>query len=173
MAPRKSKPRKGTGRTRSGRSAGRGKAGKRAGAGRRAARAPRRAAKPKPAAGSSLASLARKIVRATSDPSRFDLRDLYAEGCVSREATGDVSTGFAGLEAKLKRWEAMQERTEWKPRRVLTDAECICIEWDATVHLRDGRVVPLAEVAVHEVRDGKIVAERFYYNPLALAPRAG
>ena len=164
MAPRKSKPRKSTGRA--GRSAGRRKAGKPA----RAGRAPRRAAKPKPAAGSSLASLARKIVRATSDPSRFDLRDLYAEGCVSREASGAVATGIAGLEEKLARWEAMQERTEWKPRRVLTDAECICIEWDATVHLRDGRVVPLAEVAVHEVRDGKIVAERFYYNPMALAP---
>jgi ketosteroid isomerase-like protein len=167
MAPRKSKPRKSTSRARAGKAARPTKAGKGA---RRAAKAPRRAAKPKAAAGSGLAAFARKIVRATQDPSLFDLRDLYAEGCVSREGTGDVATGIAGLEAKLARWESMQERSEWKPRKVFTDANCICIEWDATVHMRDGRVVPLAEVAVHEVRDGKIVAERFYYNPMALAP---
>ena len=168
MATRKSKPRKSTSRARAGKPAKRAKAGK---AGKRAARARRPAEKPKAAAGSALAAFARKIVRAAQDPARFDLRDLYAEGVVSCEATGDVATGIAGLEAKLARWESMQERTEWKPRKVFTDVNAICIEWDATVHLRDGRVVPLAEVAVHEVRDGKIVSERYYYNPMALAPQ--
>src|SRR5262245_39384829 len=168
MATRKSKPRKkSTSRKPAKRAKGR--------AGKPSARAPRRASKPKPkpkaAAGSPLAALARKIVRATQDPALFDLRDLYAEGAVSREANGNVATGIAGLEAKLARWEAMQERTEWKPRKVFTDSDAICIEWDATVHMRDGRVVPLVEVALHEIRDGKIVAERFYYNPMALAPQ--
>ena len=176
MATRKSKPRKSTSRARAGKPAKRakaGKAGKTGQAGKRAARAPRRAEKPKAAAGSALAAFARKIVRAAQDPARFDLRDLYAEGVVSREATGDVATGIAGLEAKNARWESMQERSEWKPRKIFTDANTICVEWDATVHLRDGRVVPLAEVAVHEVRDGKIVSERFYYNPMAFAPQQG
>jgi ketosteroid isomerase-like protein len=152
-----------------------GQAGRAAKASKRPARkASARAARPKAAAGSgsALAAFARKIVRATQDPSLLDLRDLYAEGCVSREATGNVDTGFAGLEAKNRRWEAMQERSEWKPRKVWSDGNAICIEWDATVYMRDGRVVPFAEVAVHEVRDGKIVAERYYYNPMALAPRS-
>jgi len=168
MATRKSKPRKkSTSRKPAKRAKGR--AGKRS-ATARSAPARRPAPKPKTAAGSPLAALARKIVRATQDPALFNLRELYAEGAVSREASGQVDTGIAGLEAKLARWESMQERTEWKPRKVFTDADAICIEWDATVHMRDGRVVPLVEVAVHEVRDGKIVAERFYYNPMALAP---
>jgi len=171
MATRKSKPRKSASRARASKPAKRAKAGKAGKAGKRAAKAPRPAEKPKAAAGSALAAFARKIVRAAQDPALFELRDLYAEGVVSREASGDVATGIAGLEAKNARWESMQERSEWKPRKVFTDANTICIEWDATVHLRDGRVVPLAEVAVHEVRDGKIVSERFYYNPLALAPQ--
>ena len=43
-------------------------------------------------------------------------------------------------------------------------------ELDAEVKLRDGRLVSLQETAVHDVRDGKIVSERYYYNPMALAP---
>jgi len=141
-------------------------------AARGAARASARTASPRAAAGSALLALARKIVRATQEPARFDLRDLYAEGAVSREASGDVATGFAELEAKLARWDSMQERTEWTPRKVLADGDSICIEWDATVWTRDGRVVPLAEVAVHDIRDGKIVSERFYYNPRVFAPQS-
>jgi ketosteroid isomerase-like protein len=166
MAARKTKARKTTAR-RSTRPAKRAKAAR---APKRPAKA--RAAKAKAARAPDTAALARKIVRMTQDPSLFDLRELYAEGAVSREATGNVATGFAELEAKSRRWEAMQERSEWKPRRVFSDGNAICIEWEATVHMRDGRVVPFAEVAIHEVRDGKIVAERFYYNPMALAPQS-
>jgi ketosteroid isomerase-like protein len=168
MATRRPKPRKRGSR----RSAGKaGKAKSKRAPDKRATKAAPRAAKAKPAPGSALLAFARRIVRATQDPALFDLRDLYAEGCVSREATGDVATGLAALEAKLARWESMQEHTDWKPRKIFTDGDTICIEWDATVRMRDGRVVPLAEVAVHEVRNGKIVSERFYYNPLALAPQ--
>ena len=141
-------------------------------AARGAAKASARTASPRAAAGSGLLALARKIVRATREPERFDLRDLYAEGAVSREASGDVATGFAELEAKLARWDSMQERTEWTPRKVFAEGDSICIEWDATVWTRDGRVVPLAEVAVHDIRDGKIVSERFYYNPRVFAPQS-
>jgi ketosteroid isomerase-like protein len=189
MATRRSKPRKSGRRSsagRSGKAGSSGKAGKasrrgaksRRAAGARAAKAPRRAAKAPPRAAqpktsdSALVALARRIVQATQDPTLFELADLYAPDAVSREATGAVAKGLAELEAKLARWESMQEHAEWEPRRIFADGDTICIEWDATVRMRDGRIVPLAEVAVHEVRDGKIVSERFYYNPLALAPQA-
>jgi ketosteroid isomerase-like protein len=190
MATLSSKPRKRGSRTSAGKAGAKGtKARKAAG---RAARVPARAAKaasraakpPAPAAkpparaaaagvGSGLLELARRIVRATQDPALFDFADLYAPDAVSREATGAIAKGLAELEEKLARWESMQEHSEWKPRKILADGDTICIEWDATVRMRDGRVVPFAEIAVHEVRDGKIVSERFYYNPLALAPQAG
>jgi len=154
MAARRSRPRK---------------AGRKPVAGR-AVKASRARPKPRRAAGSGLPALARKIVRATRQPQRFDLRDLYAEGAVSREATGAIATGLAELEAKLAAWDAMQERSEWVPRKVFTEGDSICIEWDATVWMRDRRVIPFSEVAIHEVRDGKIVAERYYYDPRALSP---
>lgn len=121
------------------------------------------------AGGSPIEALARKIVRATNAPV-FPLREIYAENAVSEEATGDVARGLAGLEDKLKRWEQMQSGTKWKARNVWCRGNTICIEWDAEVTMRDGRTVKLREVGVHEIKGGKIAAERFYYNPMQLAP---
>ena len=120
---------------------------------------------------SAVESLARKIIQSTTgDPTQFSFADLYAEGATSTEATGETVTGFAGLEQKLRQWESMQEHTVWKPINVFVNPDAICVEWDAEVKLRDGRVVNLRETAVHAVKNGKIVAERYYYNPTALAP---
>ncbi|HTY18013.1 MAG TPA: nuclear transport factor 2 family protein [Myxococcota bacterium] len=131
--------------------------------------AARRSAK-KP--GSSLDAFARRIVKLTNQP-HAALRELYAENCTSIEASGNTVTGMAGLEAKLEQWEQMQSGTTWKARNVWTGKNKICIEWDAVVHLRDGRTVKLSEIAIHELKGGKIAAERFYYNPGAFAPPAG
>jgi ketosteroid isomerase-like protein len=65
----------------------------------------------------------------------------------------------------------MQSGATWTAKRFWVGRNTICIEWDATVNLRDGRTVSLPEIAVHEIRGGKIQSERFYYNPLVLAPR--
>jgi ketosteroid isomerase-like protein len=140
--------------------------------------APKRAkkggAKKRPAA-ESLESLARKIVRMTQKPdfAPSDLSKLYTEDCTSQEASGQIALGLDGLEDKLKHWEQMQTGTTWKATNVWVGPTTICIEWDATVNTRDGRTVSLREVAVHEIKDGKIQRERFYYNPMDLAPPQG
>jgi ketosteroid isomerase-like protein len=136
-----------------------------------ARRGKRAAASKRPAAAASLDALARKIVKATNDPN-YPFAEFYAADVVSREATGEVFRGLAGLEQKGRNWESMQMGTTWKARNVFVKGNTICIEWDARVTLRDGRTVDMPEVALHEVRDGKIVSERYYYNPLLLAPPA-
>jgi ketosteroid isomerase-like protein len=125
----------------------------------------------KPAAGG-LASLARKMLRMTQLPNfgEAEIRALYAEDCISEEGTGQVDRGHSGLAAKGKRWEQMQSGTKWNARNVWVGPKTVCIEWDATVNLRDGRTVRLREIGVHEIKGGKIQNERFYYNPLVLAP---
>jgi ketosteroid isomerase-like protein len=130
-----------------------------------------RAARPDPAA--ALAAFARKLVKLTSQPGA-DFSQVYAENVVSEEASGQTFRGLAGLAEKGKGWEQMQEGTEWKTRTVSVDprAGVICIEWDARVKLRGGPTVPMREVAVHEVKNGKIVAERYYYNMAQLQPPA-
>ena len=145
-------------------------------ASRKAARKPARKKTPrkagKRAASGSLEALARKFVRATQRPDTLVIAEIYTPDCVSIEAVGNVDRGHAGIEAKLKRWQAMQKGGKWTPRNVFTGKNVICIEWDAEVTLHDGRVVKMPEVAVHEIEGGKIARERYYYNPLVLAPRA-
>ena len=64
----------------------------------------------------------------------------------------------------------MQKGVRWTARHVLTGKNVVCIEWDAEVTLNDGRTAKLVEVAVHEIKGGKIARERYYYNPMALMP---
>ncbi len=158
-----------------------GAAAKKAGAAPRAAKASRAAASPparEPAAAaerepSSLAALARKLVEATLDETKFSIPDLYSADAVSVEGNGNSVRGHAGLAQKLAMWNQMQEGTKWRARSIALGRNLIVIEWDADVTLRGGRVVQLSEVAVHEIEKGKIVSERFYYDPAALAPPAG
>jgi ketosteroid isomerase-like protein len=135
-----------------------------------AARKPTSRKPAKRTASSSLDALARRFIRATKRPETFVIADLYTLDCVSVEAAGGAHQGHAGIEAKGKQWEAMQKGTKWKARNVFTGRNVICIEWDAEVTLHDGRVVKMPEVAVHEIRGGKIARERYYYNPLVLGP---
>ena len=131
-----------------------------------AARKPaKRAAKPAP----SLEALARKIVRATQNP-EFPFVTLYTADCSSAEAAGEPARGHAGIEAKNKGWAQMQTSSKWHARNVWTGRNTICIEWDGEVQMRDGRTVNLREIAVHEIKDGKIQHERYFYNPAVLAP---
>lgn len=140
-----------------------------AGRARKPARKAPKAKRPDPAA--ALAAFARKLVKLTSQPDT-DWSTIYADDVVSEEASGQVWHGLAGLAEKGKGWEQMQEGTEWKARSIALDprAGVVCIEWDADVTLRGGPTVTMHEVAVHEVKNGKIIAERYYYNPAALAP---
>ena len=143
----------------------------------RAKKAARRAPAKKPAAARKAAApglegLARKIVRLTQGPTfgAAEIRELYNPDAVSIEASGASSQGYGGLEDKMKGWEQMAASMVSKPRNVWTGRNTVCIEWDATVSMRDGRTVQLREVAVHEIKNGKIQSERYYYNPMDLAP---
>jgi hypothetical protein len=129
-------------------------------------------AAPKQAAGSGLEALARKIVKMSQGPTfgAAEIRELYAPDAVSVEASGNTSTGYAGLEEKMTGWEQMAASMVANARNVWTGKNTICIEWDSTVTTRDGRTVKLVEVAVHEIKNGKIQSERYYYNPASLAP---
>jgi hypothetical protein len=135
----------------------------------RPARKARRPAAKRSASAGGAEAVARTIVKATSDPS-FPFATLYTEDCVSEEASGESFRGHAGLEQKGKGWEEMQQGVTWKARNVFVKGNTICIEWAARVQLRDGRTVDLKEVAIHELRGDKIARERYYYNPLQLAP---
>lgn len=135
---------------------------------------PKKSPAPKRSAPPPLISLAQKIIRMTQGPSfgAAEIRELYQPDARSIEASGATAQGHAGLEEKMKGWEQMTAGMDSAPRNVWTGPHTICIEWDSTVTMRDGRTVRLHEVAVHEIKDGKIQSERYYYDPSALAPPA-
>jgi hypothetical protein len=148
---------------------------KKAGARRVPARksaAKKAAAKP---AGSGLEALARKIVRMSQGPTfgAAEIRALYHPDAVSVEGNGVEAVGHAGLEQKMKGWEQMTSGMVSKAVNVWTGPRTICIEWDSTVTLRDGRTLQLRETAIHEIEDGKIRRERYYYNPAIFGQPAG
>ncbi len=119
----------------------------------------------------SLESVARKIVRVTKNLSQLKLADLYSESCSSIEpGPGEPVVGLEALDEKLAFWMSSVEQQTWKPRNVWIKGNTIAIQWDADLKFKDGRSVAFEEVAVHEVRGGKIVSERYYYDPSVLAP---
>jgi ketosteroid isomerase-like protein len=137
-----------------------------------AARAPRtRPAKAAPRGkGASAEQVAQLIVKLTAANGPYDLEQLYTDDCISREATGEPTRGRAALEAKFRGFQAMVKKQRWKALHVFVAGDTICIEWHGEIELADGRRVVLDEVAVHELEDGRIGSERFYYDPSVLAP---
>jgi ketosteroid isomerase-like protein len=78
--------------------------------------------------------------------------------------------GVDALRAKFAGWRGMVTDTSFEPRRVLVDGNVVVIEWVGRVTLAaSGRQAELHEVAVHEIRDGRIAREAFFYNPAVLA----
>lgn len=114
--------------------------------------------------------IARKIVRVTKDVSKLVFEDLYAEECTSLEASGAMAQGLDGLRQKLTDFGAIVASADWTARSVFVKRNTIAIEWEARLEMHDGRSVEFAEIAVHELRGGKIVAERYYYDPQLLMP---
>ncbi len=116
------------------------------------------------------AALVRRILAAAADPSKFDITDLYTLDCVSIEGNGMRVEGHAGLRANAAQWQAGLESSTWEARHVFTRPGAIAIELDGTIKFKDGRTVHMNELAVHELRGGKIAAERYFYDPSKLAP---
>jgi ketosteroid isomerase-like protein len=131
-----------------------------------------RAAAPAPKGAPSLADLrriARSIVTATSVADEKRMVSLYADSVESEEAGQLPTYGIEAIKQKNEQWSKMVSDARWHARNLWADGQTIIIEWEAQLTLRPGgRKVLFREIAVHEVRGGKIVRERYYYDPSIL-----
>ena len=131
-----------------------------------------KAAAPAPRGAPSLADLrriARSIVTATSVADEKRMLSLYADSVESEEAGQLPTYGIEAIKQKNEQWSKMVSDAKWHARNLWADGQTVIIEWEAQLALRPGnRKVLFREVAVHEVRGGKIVRERFYYDPSIL-----
>ena len=118
-----------------------------------------------------LRAIAQRIVDATVANDEAAMFVLYDERVESQEANNPPNVGLAALREKFAAFAAMMTDGAFLPRSVAADGKTIIIEWDGRMTLTaSGRVVEMREIAVHEIENGKIVRERFYYDPALLAP---
>ena len=132
--------------------------------------AKKKPAAPKRDAAAAQRTLAKRIIAVTARNRDDEIFALYAADVESSEAGQPPQVGLEALRAKYAGWRAMTSATAFEPRRVVVDGNAIVIEWVGRVTLAaSGREVEMHEVAVHEIRNGKIAREAFYYNPAVLA----
>ena len=115
-------------------------------------------------------ALARRIIAMTLADSDEQMFALYAHDIESSEAGQPPTIGVDALRTKFAGWRSLTKDTSFEPRRVCVDGNVIMIEWLGRLTLAaSGRQTEMHEIAVHEIRDGKIAREAFFYNPAALA----
>ena len=116
-----------------------------------------------------LRRIARSIVTATSVADDKRMLSLYADSIESEEAGQLPTYGIEAIKQKNEQWSKMVSDARWHARNLWADGQTIIIEWEAQLTLRPGnRKALFREIAVHEVRGGKIVRERYYYDPSIL-----
>ena len=115
-------------------------------------------------------ALAKHIVDVSLGHDDEAILALYAPDIESSEAGQPPAVGIDALRGKFAGWRNMTTDNVFEPRRVVVDGNVIMIEWLGHVTLAaTGRQVDLHEIAVHEIKNGKIAREAFFYNPAALA----
>jgi ketosteroid isomerase-like protein len=90
---------------------------------------------------------------------------LYSPEIKSYEADGMLSEGLEGLKQKYDWFEANFEMhaTTAKGPFPHGDDQVAVVFWMDTTHKPSGERSQMEEVAVYQVKDGKIVEERFFY----------
>ena len=77
--------------------------------------------------------------------------------------------GIEAIQAKNEAFNKRLSDARWHARNLWCDGQTVIIEWEAQLSLKPGgRKVLHREIAIHEIRGGKIVRERFYGDPSPL-----
>jgi ketosteroid isomerase-like protein len=115
--------------------------------------------------------LAQRIIDVTLSNDDEATLSLYAPDIESVEMGQPPMHGIDAIRQKFAGWRNMVSEAHFSPGRVCIDGNSIVIEWIGDVVLAgSGKKATLHEIALHEIRDGKIAREAFFYNPAALAP---
>lgn len=135
-----------------------------------AAKAARPTRAPAAPARNPVRDLAQRIVDLTIKHDDDGAFALYASTVESVEPGQPPTVGVDAIKQKAAGWQAMAPQSTWLPRSVCVEGNTIVIEWECEVTFATGKQAALNEVAIHEVENGKIVRERFYYDRSALQP---
>jgi len=114
--------------------------------------------------------LAQRIVDLTISQDDEGAFALYASDVESTEPGQAPTVGLEAIKQKFAGWRTMAPHSTWRARKICVDGRTIMIEWEADVTFATGRQATMSEVAIHEIENGKIARERFYYDRSVLQP---
>ena len=114
--------------------------------------------------------LAQRIVDLTIKHDDEGAFALYAPNVESTEPGQPPMVGIEAIKKKFAGWHEMAPQSTWRARSVCVDGNTIVIKWQGDVTFATGKQATLSEVAIHEVENGKIARERFYYDRSAIQP---
>jgi ketosteroid isomerase-like protein len=116
-------------------------------------------------------AVAKRIVDLTTSDPGDAIFDIYAEDVESIEMNQPATVGLDAIRAKFEGWNSMVSNPQFTAKNIWVDGDTIIIEWVGDVTLNaNGKQATLREIAVHEIKGGKIKRERYYYDPQALQP---
>ena len=129
-----------------------------------------RARKAGAAKSNDIRALAKRIIALTTANDDEATLALYASDVESIEQGQPPMHGVDSIRQKFAGWRNMVRDAHFEPRRVCVDGNTIVIEWVGDVTLAaSGKRARLHEIAIHEIRDGKIAREAYFYDPAALS----
>ncbi len=115
--------------------------------------------------------LARRIVDLTIGNDDEAALALYADTIESTEPGGPPAVGLDAIRQKFAMWRGMVGSATWRARNTWVVGNTIIIEWAGRVTFAaSGKEVDFNEIAIHEVENGKIARERFYYDRSIVQP---
>ncbi|WP_295798483.1 nuclear transport factor 2 family protein [Mucilaginibacter sp.] len=96
------------------------------------------------------------------------INELYDDNIVSHEAKGSPMELAEGKEAVLGKnqywYSTVEEIHSGEVSNPIVIGNFFTVSMHMDVTYKEGGRMPMQEIAVYEVKDGKIVAEQFFYN---------
>jgi ketosteroid isomerase-like protein len=97
--------------------------------------------------------------------------EFYAVDAQAQENSEPPRVGLEAMMANERRALSLFTFERMHAASVVIDGDRAAINWVADMRLADGRRIHNDEIAYQLWRDGKIVFERYYYDPGQRAPR--
>lgn len=113
--------------------------------------------------------VAEKLVQLCREGKNIDaVNELYDDNIVSREPKGTPMEHTEGKEAVMGKttywYSTVEEIHSAEISDPIVSGNFFTVSMDMDVTYKESGRMPMQEIAVYEVKDGKIVAEQFFYN---------
>ncbi|SHM13250.1 nuclear transport factor 2 family protein [Mucilaginibacter sp. OK098] len=113
--------------------------------------------------------VAEKLVQFCREGKNIDaINELYADNIVSLEAKGSPMERTEGKEAVIGKnqywYSTVQEIHSGEVSEPIISGNFFTVSMHMDVTYKEGGRMPMHEIAVYEVKDGKVVFEQFFYN---------